>query len=306
MEGFLEANRIVEVSLTKLKSIHKSGDLPLRRTLLVSKILNKAQEVATSAHLSFIRSPPSNLTSSSKLLASINQDNEILTSNETSVGPLRPVRTLWRQTSPIASAAFARQEHNIVAEEPMDCVNSVLNNVLCETMTTHSKESSARSLLSSDTKKLRKTPSFANTQNEPWSTWQCNLSSMRNSWNDQSSQDSDSSIKSPGKRNHKVAFPSSDKENFLPWDKVWSEEPKRFKPSTVEGCQLEALPGFDGYLSPRNLQSAPLLTYMLGSAFSQQSSSSDNGWPQTDRDCDQIENHFSFSHSPQYQPILAC
>lgn len=319
MEGFLEANRIVEVSLNKLNCIHKSGDLPLRRTLLISKVLNTAQEVATSAHLSFIRSPPSNPTRSSKLLASISQDSEQLSSDESRipVGPVRPVRSQWRQTSPIASAALARQQNTqVTEEEPMDFTNisSVLNTVLGENETAapRRKESLvARSLLLSDTKKTRRSSKpFENidTNSRPWSTWQFDSNSVRNSWGDLSLRDSDAaiSVKSPpGKRNHKVAF--SDKENTYPWDQVWLEEPKRFKPCTPEGCPLESLPGFDGYLSPKNLQSAPLITYMLGSAFTQPSSFS-NGWPQSDSDCDQSENHFSFpySTSTQTQPILAC
>ncbi len=298
MEGFLEANRVVEVSLTKLKSIHKSGDLPLRRTLLVSKALNNAQQVATSAHLSFLRSPPK--TSSSKLLASISQDKEQLSSDE-SRDWHRPVRTLWKRTSPIASAAFARREP-VQEEEPMDFVNSVLENVLSETSGAQAKgPSPKRSLLSSDTKKLKRTNPFDNlTTNTAWSTWQFDSST---SWSDHSD-----SVMSPGKRDHIAAFPPSDKENFVPtWSQVWPEESKRFKPSTPAGCPVESLPGFDSYLSPRNLQSAPLITYMLGggSAFGQQSSSSfENGWPKSDMECD----HFSFTHysSSQTQPILAC
>ena len=319
MEGFLEANRIVEVSLNKLNCIHKSGDLPLRRTLLISKVLNTAQEVATSAHLSFIRSPPSTQTRSSKLLASISQDSEHLSSDESRLpaGPTRSVRTPWRQTSPIASAALARQEPSqVTEEEPMDFMNvsSVLSTVLSdnETMTSQPKESLARSLLSSDTKKnTKRSKPFENvTNSETWSTWQFDLNNdLMNSWHDESTRthqghgDPASCPKSPAKRNHKAAFPPTDKENSFPWNQVWPEEPKRFKPSTPEGCPLESLPGFCGYLSPRNLQSAPLITYMFGSAFTQPSSFQ-NGWPQTDSDCDQSENHLTFSHSTS-SPILA-
>ncbi len=299
MEGFFEANRVVEVSLTKLRSIHKSGDMPLRKTLLVSKALNRAQEVATSAHLSFLRSPPK--TSSSKLLASISQDKEQLSSNE-SRDSRRPVRTLWKRTSPIASAAFARREP-VQDIEPMDCVNSVLDNVLSETSSSPAnKPSLKRSLLSSDTKKLKRSNPLdnLNTSSASWSTWQFDLST---SWSDHSAQDN--GPKSPVKRNHVAAFPPSDKENCVPaWSQVWPEEPKRFKPSAPEGCLIESLPGFDGYLSSRNLQSAPLITYMLGGgAFGQRPSLFENGWPKSDRDCD----HFSFTHSSsQTQPILAC
>ena len=311
MEGFLEANRVVEVSLNKLNCIHKSGDLPLRRTLLISKVLNTAQEVATSAHLSFIRSPPSTQTRTSKLLASISQDNEHFSSDESRLpaGPSRSVRTPWRRTSPIASAALARQEPSqVTEEEPMDFMNvsSVLSNVLSDNETTASppKESLARSLLSSDTKKsTKRSKPFENvTNSEMWSTWQFDLNHLSNSWHYETTQnDLASCPKSPGKRNHKVAFP--DKENSLLWNQEWPEEPKRFKPSTPEGCPLESLPGFCGYLSPKNLQSAPLITYMFGSAFSQPSSFQ-NGWPQTDSDCDQSENHLNFSHSTS-SPILA-
>ena len=329
MEGFLEANRIVEVSLTKLNSIHKTGDLPLRKTLLISKVLNTAQDVATSAHLSFIKSPP-NSTRSSKLLASISQDSEQYTSDESRLPTslARPVKLQSRQTSPIASATLVRQEPLQVTEESMDFMNvsSVLSDILCESETSSppvtTEPLTSSLLISSDMKKnTKRSKLFDNVSNSNtsslWSAWQFDLNSeMKNQWqvSTPTSDESSSCPKSPGKRNHQDAFPLYDKENCFSWNQLVADEPKRFKPSTPEGCPLESLPGFCGYLSPKNLQSAPLITYMFGSGFAQPSNpdfSSSDGWPTLASDYQQEisdRDHFATfaqtSTSPS-RPILA-
>jgi len=46
MERLFEANKIVELSLTKL---NKSSEVPLRRSLLVNKVMNRAKEVASTS-----------------------------------------------------------------------------------------------------------------------------------------------------------------------------------------------------------------------------------------------------------------
>lgn len=326
MEGFLEANRIVEVSLTKLNSIHKTGDLPLRKTLLISKVLNTAQEVATSAHLSFIKSPPTNSTRSSKLLASISQDSD---ESRLPTSLARPVKLQSRQTSPIASATLMRQEPLQVTEEPMDFVNvsSVLSDILGESETSSppvTKEPLKSSLLiSSDMKKNTKRSKLLDNVSKSnttslWSAWQFDLNSeMKNQWQLStpiSDNETSNCPKSPGKRNHQDAFPLYDKENCFSWNQLVADEPKRFKPSTPEGCPLESLPGFCGYLSPKNLQSAPLITYMFGSGFAQPSNpdlSSSDGWPTLASDYQQEisdHDHFAtFAQTPTSRPhpILA-
>jgi hypothetical protein len=330
MEGFLEANRIVEVSLTKLTSIHKTGDLPLRKTLLISKVLNKAQEVATSAHLSLIRSPPSNSTRSSKLLASISRDNEQYTSDESRLLP-RSVKLQSRQTSPIASANNVRHEpFQVSEEESMDfgSVSSVLSDIMSDGESYSTSSSSFVDLwkdkpqsTSKKSVKLLEDISNSNTSSSSfWSmpnSWQFEFNcELNNHWQQSApsgeNKESCSLKASSGKRNHHDAFPFN-KENSI-WGLSDVEESKRFKPSLPEGCPLESLPGFCGYLSPKNLQSAPLITYMFGNGFAQPSnpeSYSGGDWPTSTRNSDSDfeinePDHF-YTQTPSHHtlPILA-
>ena len=327
MDGFLEANRVMEVSLTKLNGIHKSGDLPLRKTLLISKVLNKAQDVATSAHFSILRSSSVSTTSSSKLLASISQDRS--DSEETlPTGPARPARGLSRQQSPIASAALASSKYD---DESMDFenVSSVLSDILdiemaptaisCEEPIQEATIFANDVLASQDGGRAAKRSKLLDVSNTTevsnWSssTWQFELNSeLRSCWQWNSEQEERSLTASPGKREHKVAFPF-DQENSIFWDSGL-EEVKRFKPSPPEGCPLESLPGFCGYLSPKNLQSAPLITYMFGKGFADPDSSSQQcDWPELSlvgsNGATDTENHLvtpSLQTSPiKFNPIMA-
>ena len=330
MDGFLEANRVMEVSLTKLNGIHKSGDLPLRKTLLISKVLNKAQDVATSAHFSILRSSSVSTTSTSKLLASISQDRS---DSEESLptGPARPARGLSRQQSPIASAALASPKYD---DESMDFenVSSVLSDILdiemapaaisCEEPPSQEAHVFASDVLDGErAAKRSKLLDVSNTSevcNWSSSTWQFELNTeLRNCWQWNSGEER-SLTASPGKREHKVAFPY-DQENTIFWDSGL-EETKRFKPCPPEGCPLESLPGFCGYLSPQNSHSAPLLTYMFGSnsSFAQQQQQQQlcDDWPELSladsNGATDTENHLVTSSSPSLQtspikfsPIMA-
>ena len=325
MDGFLEANRVMEVSLTKLNGIHKSGDLPLRKTLLISKVLNKAQDVATSAHFSILRSSSVSTTSTSKLLASISQDRS---DSEESLptGPARPARGLSRQQSPIASAALASSKYD---DESMDFenVSSVLSDILDMEMAPAAiscEEPPSQGTFASDVlscqdgeraakrSKLLDVSNTSEVSNWSSSTWQFELNTeLRNCWQWTSEQEERSLTASPGKREHKVAFPF-DQENSIFWDNGL-EEAKRFKPCPPEGCPLESLPGYcGGYLAPKNLQqsAAPLLTYMFGN------NSQQCDWPELSladgNGAIDTENHFVTTSSPSLQtspikfsPIMA-
>ena len=317
MDGFLEANRVMEVSLNKLNGIHKSGDLPLRKTLLISKVLNRAQDVATSAHFSILnRNPNVTTTSSSKLLASISQDRS--GSEETlPTGPARPVRGL-RQQSPIASAALGSSRYD---DESMDFdnVSSVLSDILdiemaptaitCEepahkAFIPASEDSRGDERVAKRSKLLDVSNTTKAANNWTSSTWQFELNTeLRNCWKWTSEEDMSLTV-SPGKREHDVAFPL-DQENALFWENDL-EEAKRFKPSPPEGCPLESLPGFCGYLSPRNLQSAPLITYMFGKGFAEPSDPNfqHSAWPELSlADSNTTENHLASPPSLQTSPI---
>lgn len=338
MDGFLEANRVVEVSLSKLNSFHKGGDLPLRKTLLISKVLNRAQDVATSAHLSFITTP-STSRSSSKLLASISkkvEDTSVYESDCLPVGLPRPAKQQQRQ-SPIASCTVTKQED----EEPMDFenVNSVLSDILssdseievdsestaaCESEVPHFKESSRsqptlnkNEQISSPSKRSKLLGDISNTSNSTsgWNAWQFEQNSnlkLTTQWTTPyHTETSCSPPASPGKRNHHAAFPFEKENNW------WSttDDTKRFKPSPPEEVPLESLPGFCGYLSPRNLQTAPLITIMFGKGFALPSESTSSDWPSSFSDHELgftknvnhsfSENHFLPPVQTSVKPILA-
>lgn len=311
MDGFLEANRVMEVSLTKLKGIHKSGDLPLRKTLLVSKVLNRAQDVATSAHFSILRSSNISTTSSSKLLASISQYNN--DSEETlPTGPARPARGL-RQQSPIASAALASSKYDDDDSMDFENVSSVLSDILdmemapaaisCEEpvqeANTFASAGSQDGVRATKRSKLLDVSNTTETNNWSNSTWQFELNTeLRNCWQWNSGEDLSLTVSS-GKRDHQVAFPL-DQENVVFWDSG-IEEAKRFKPSPPEGCPLESLPGFCGY------HSAPLAnSFMFGKGYADPiiAESQEYNWPELSlADSSSAENHLVTPPSLQTSPI---
>lgn len=329
MEGFFEANRVVEVSLSKLNNIHKSGDLPLRKTLLISKVLNKAQDVATSAHLSFLRSPPSTM-SSSKLLASISHEES--TQESLPTGPARPNKAQLRQQSPIASAALASHEvHASEDEETMDfeSVTSVLSGILSDVdsapaaVDKESLEASASNAAKSQdvdqvSKRSKLFEDISNTSTT-WSssTWQFELNTeLRNrwQWGPEPTATERASV-APGKRNYQDAFPFPDKENIFSWADSLQDEAKRFKSSPPKGCPLESLPGYCGHqvLS----QWDPVLTNVFGKGISTEQPKGIElfSWPKlslgdsNELDGASCENHFTaptLQTSPvKFQPILA-
>ena len=292
MEGFLEANRVVEVSLSKLSNIHRSGELPLRKTLLISKVLNRAQNVATSAHLTLINSS-STPRSSSKLLASITKkvtDESAFESDCLPAGsPSRPSK-VQREQSPISLRVSKPED-----EEPMDFenVSSVLSDILDNETPAASEENrvvkETCTNLNEQLKSPKRSKLFADISNtRGWDSWQFDLNTeLKNDptpvhqWSPEPQFEFPSSITtgpvSPGKRNHTQAFPFPENDNTFLFD-IWDDS-KRFKPSPPEGCPLESLPGFCGHLSPRNLQSAPLITYLFGKGFTEPSDPSTADWP---------------------------
>ena len=123
MEGFLEANRVLELSLSKLAI--GSGNLPLRKTLFVTRVLNKAQDMATSAQDRLFSSPHKN---SSKLLASFGHNIDGVPESHLRIPKPQ------RQQSPIATDCHEIHMTPLVQpdEESMDFenVSSYLGNIL--------------------------------------------------------------------------------------------------------------------------------------------------------------------------------
>lgn len=257
MEGFLEANQVVEISLSKLATTRVSGDLPLRKTLLVTKVFNKAQDMATSVQDCLLSSPHTNSNRcTSKLLASFghNQSNidDLPASHHRMPKPSR-------QQSPIA--VECHQDVHLVAEqlqsgeEPMDfhSVTSFLGDIL-DSDNGDTQPSNSQQTVLEDVSNLRTLP--------------------LDNWFDEA--DAIGPV-SPGKRNYQQAFPFSSQS--LPQGNL--EDMKRFKSCSEVASPLDSLPSFCGYLSSQNLQTAPFITYMFGRGFSHPDSDTCDDWPIT-------------------------
>lgn len=270
MEGFLEANRIVEISLSKLSTIKRSGDLPLRRTLLVSRVLNLAQDVATSAQDSLLSNPHTSLRCSSKLLANFGH-NQGSTIDGVPTNHFRTPKPLTRQQSPIAlpppvpvSCISTKVLPEVVLpdEEPMDFenVNSFLGDILQDVESEKELPLPYQDQfdVSSENSGSNRLDSFAVVTHD--------LEDVTRPT-------------SPGKRNYKQAFVPSVEDLNSAQDT--SEDLKRFKSWTAEVSPLESLPGFCGHLSSKNLQTAPFITYMFGRGFTHPSNpdSESCDWP---------------------------
>lgn len=272
MEGFLEANRIVELSLSKLSTIKRSGNLPLRRTLLISQVLNVAEDVATSAQDSLLYPHTSSNRCSSKLLANFGHNQSNIESDGLPASHIRTLKPLTRQQSPIAvpspvsalsiftiDTTCASTNHPIEVEqdlsdeEPMDFdnVNSLLGDILQDV---DSDELPTANLCQHQISEVERAFSV--------NYWhECVIDESLES-------EAISRPVSPGKRNYKEAFPF-----VVPTENTKTcQEPfnnlKRFKScTTLEASPLESLPGSCGYLSSKNLQTAPFITYMFGRGF---------------------------------------
>lgn len=266
MEDFLQANRIVEISLSKLST--RSSGLPLRKTLFITQVLNRAQDMATSVQDYLLSSPNANSTrSTSKLLASFGQNESNIT-DDLPASQLRMLKPSSRQQSPIAIQCrdgqvavaphlkFGKEimPHLQSNEEPMD-----FNNVT----------SFLGDILDSDNS-LSHAPDL-----------QQHVSNtglpQSSSWGDNCLASDVIRPVSPGKRNYQQAFPFAARS---PEEEL--EDLKRFKFS-LEACALDSLPSFCGYLSSKNLQTAPFITYMFGRGFTHPSNPDSNtsDWPAT-------------------------
>ncbi len=268
MEGLLEASRIAEVSLTKLNS-RRNGNLPLRKTLLVSQVLNKAQTVATSAQTCLLNSPPEQTSErcKSKLLASFGHSPDIIDGLPVTSSKTALPGTVARPKSPISLQPSIHQ-HCQIDEEHMDYenVSSVLNCILCDT------EFEDTSFIAHHLSRASKS---AEQSRNLWA--ESGNTSCGASWQDNLSVP----VRpvSPGKRNYQEAFPVTRHESKEA--SYQFEESKRFKSSITESTELVSVTGFSGYLSSRNLQTAPFITYMFGKGFSEPSNpSASQDWPE--------------------------
>ena len=273
MESFLEANRVVEVSLNKFSHVSKGCELPLRKALLISRAMNKAQEVAESAHTSFLNSV-STTRCSSRLLASMQSSADV---EDTAVHELDPslVRPCNkpRLPSPVAMAHCSRsaaaKDDDMMDMETVISANSVLSDIL-----------SSNAEVDSDMDVSSPLQDLSNSRD--WSaTWPAAPAVKQlplgtdTRWTTEKS--SSSPPPSPGKRHHSVAFPTIESAFASSLFEFTEDDAKRFKPSLPDNNS--SLPGLYGCLSPRNLCSAPLITYMFGRGFNTPSNPSESDWP---------------------------
>ncbi len=250
MEGFLEANHIVEISLAKLSS--RRGNLPIRKTLLITQVLNRTQDKAQDGLLS---SPHANSRCSSKLLASFGHDQSDVEGLPAS--PHQLLKPSSRGQNPISIESHDNQvvpqEHS--GDEPMDFdnVTSFLGDMLQDIDSEDNQVTYSQ-------------------QGPPPSDDIClGLDISR--------------PVSPGKRNFQQAFPLGADAFALDYSEdLYSEDLKRFKSCNWEASSLQSVPGFCGYLSSKNLQTAPFITYMFGRGFTHPSNTDDpntSDWPTT-------------------------
>lgn len=282
MEGFLEANEVVEISLSKLANIKRAGDLPLRKTLMVSRVLSRAQELASSAQDSLLSNHMNSSRCSSKLLASF-ASNQSNASEDGLPSSCPTMRCHSREQSPIATEEYfvAPQPPD---QEPMDLenVSSLLGTIL-EDMDSLNQQhrSPLREIYTQDNFDTR-------------TTCPGDLSDVC------ATSDSVSLVSrpvSPGKRNYQEAFPFVVEQSRPSHHD--SVDLKRFKACTEDAFTLDSLPGCCGYLSTKNLQTAPFITYMFGKGFTYPSNSNSfNNWPSEGR-------HNEKDSSTSASPILA-
>lgn len=268
MEGFLEANQVVEISLSKLANIKRTGGFSLRKTLMVSKVLGRAQETASSAQNTFLANHTSSSRGSSKLLASF-------TSNQNNLDSLpvnhQTMKNYSKERSPIATESHELDcvvPPQLQDQEPMELehVNYFLDTILEDL----------------DTKTELTLVNNPNTS--------VNVCDQYNS-----TVLNDRPI-SPGKRNYQQAFPFATGQSQPP-----SEDFKRFK---AEVSPLDSLPGFCGYLSTKNLQTAPFITYMFGKGFTHPSNSTSSTFPDWPSFDSELQNQDLYSSSKNTTPAI--
>ena len=312
MESFLEANRIVESSLAKL---NQGREMPLRKALLVSNVINRAQECA---HLSFINCSTRTTRASSKLLASMQTPTQVedtaVSLLDIDAGHHRPSSHKPKPLSPmVLSHCSAPKEQE---DEVMEFIsNSVLSDILSDSDSEMETSLSSQKVETTLSRQWISSPTtsplsdLSNTRDWPSWTKPISPSSIKldRHWSTQDCSQDSSPPPSPGKRHHDIAF-SGDQENLF--NDLIGEDTKRFKASTSEHPYIwNSLPGFCDYLSPRNLCSAPLITYMFGKGFATPSDPNGSDWPVfgslDSNTTHRSEDHYVNTSPSKLFPVLA-
>ena len=272
MDGLLEANRIIEASYCKLSHVSKGRELSLRKALLVSNTLSKAQETAEIVQMTFMRCDPVSARSSSKLLASM-QSNSIedkaVNQLDLDAGHVRLSQKSRQQpVSPMVTSVTTTQCSVVKDQDDvMDFISrSVLSDILddseIESSSTSNKiESPITTCTTSQDVWTTSGPLMTDISNiRSWSCWETPSMKFSSHWYQENGENRPPL--SPGKRHHNIAFPvDQDQTTSFTFG---CEDSKRFKASIQESTTMDSL---CDHLSPEQLCSTPLITYMFGKGF---------------------------------------
>lgn len=284
MEDFIKANRVVEASVSKLGRVSKNKELPLRKALLVSRTLGKAQSAAESVQNSLMITDGCISRGTSKLMATMKstaspfEEDTVVSNIDLNIRSYQKLRN-----QPLSPIVYSNHSSSETKEKPEDVMEFISHSVISDLLADEDMESSSADRL---TTAWTATTSIVNME-------------TASSWPSLLDMDETSPPLSPIKRQHKVAFPSLD-ESF-PFVNS-SEDSKRFKYSSLDSTQ--SLPGYCDHLSPKNLCSAPLITYMFGKGFGVPSNPTEHDWPQFRSQGDSSIDPFSVSPSKLF-PVLA-
>uniref|UniRef100_A0A1X7VBA3 SERTA domain-containing protein n=1 Tax=Amphimedon queenslandica TaxID=400682 RepID=A0A1X7VBA3_AMPQE len=302
MERFLEANRVVESSLTKLRR-PAARAMCLRDALLVSSTMNRAQEVASNV---CSLSPSSSFSSpstvkASRLLASMRapeEDSAVSLLMDTMPSTCSGTSSNRSSVASPLSLSSAAKEQVSQEDEVMEFIssNSVLSDILKE------EEEPEMDISQSS---WPSTPLSDVSNTCTWSPWTKRKSNTELVPSLQLQTENDMtwpeergllSPPSPGKRHHAIAFPSDHSTHTpSPLTEDGDDYVKRFK-SSEPSFSL----GFsDSLLTPRTFSSTPLITFMCGTEFTR---SGPSGWPVSFSGLTQDKTDNSTRHQSSLSP----
>ena len=313
MERFLEANRVVESSLTKLRR-PAARAMCLRDALLVSSTMSRAQEVASNVSS---LSPSSSFSSpstvkASRLLASMRapeEDSAVSLLMETMPGACCGASFSRSSVISPLSKSSAAKEQVSHEDEVMEFIssNSVLSDILKEDEEPE-MDTSQSSWPSSPLSDVSNTCT--------WSPWTKRkgapelVPSLQLQTENEMTWPEERGLlspPSPGKRHHAIAFPSNQSTSTpSPLAEDGDDYVKRFKSSEHLTPSFSPLGFSDSLLTPRTFSSTPLIAFMCGTEFTR---SGPSGWPVSfsglnqDKTDNSTRNHSSLSPSKLYSVL---
>ena len=315
MESFLEANRVVESSLLKLRRPAARG-MSLRDALLVSSAMSRAQEVASNLpSLSPSSSPfssPSSSSSStvkaSRLLASMRAPEEdsavslLLTETVPATERLNKSTAVASPLSLSSNKEQAQEDAQTQEDEVMEFIsNSVLSDILKEDET-DMEVASSPSWTPSPLSDVSNTRSWSPWTKKRGSNGDGVTSLHLSEENGLSWPEETLSPPSPGKRHHAIAFPS-DLYSSPSSSEDSGDVTKRFKSSDQSLSPSYSL-GFSDF--SRTFSTTPLITFMCGTEFTR--SGTNSSWPASfsgEQDKTELSGHHNSLSPSKLYSVLA-